>query len=168
MSVRFSPGPCMHCGKDIDPGQSYVCNHCGGPRLQQTHEDEPRQPTLAEWLDSTEDKDLPATLVRTYAGRTQGDATLLFAEEARLLATRGYQPTAQSWADGRPGVRRVVMVGLFANALRPDGSLTVTYVRSRVQSAMTADERPSKRCPDCAEDVLLEARICRFCRHEFT
>lgn len=24
-----------------------------------------------------------------------------------------------------------------------------------------------KRCPDCAESVRAEAKICRFCRHEF-
>lgn len=27
--------------------------------------------------------------------------------------------------------------------------------------------RHTKICPDCAEPVLVEARICRFCRHEF-
>lgn len=26
---------------------------------------------------------------------------------------------------------------------------------------------PTKVCPDCAETVLADARICRFCRHEF-
>lgn len=26
---------------------------------------------------------------------------------------------------------------------------------------------PNKKCPDCAEQVLADARICRFCRHEF-
>lgn len=26
----------------------------------------------------------------------------------------------------------------------------------------------SKKCPDCAEMVKADARICRFCRHEFS
>ena len=33
--------------------------------------------------------------------------------------------------------------------------------------APAPDTRPTKRCPDCAETVLADARICRFCRHEF-
>lgn len=30
-----------------------------------------------------------------------------------------------------------------------------------------ASTRPTKRCPDCAEDVWVEASICRACRYEF-
>jgi hypothetical protein len=29
------------------------------------------------------------------------------------------------------------------------------------------DGRREKKCPDCAEMVLADARICRFCQHEF-
>ncbi len=55
------------------------------------------------------------------------------------------------------------MVGLFANSMRPDGTLTVTY------QFMGATQRPiavkrvadddTKTCPDCAESVKLAARI---------
>lgn len=35
-------------------------------------------------------------------------------------------------------------------------------------AAVRPAQPPTKRCPDCAEAVLAEARICRFCRHDFT
>jgi len=43
-----------------------------------------------------------------------------------------------------------------------------------VSIAATDEARPTngpifeKLCPDCAEMVKVDARICRFCRHEFT
>jgi hypothetical protein len=42
-SAPVGLGPCPHCGKAIAPGQTYMCNHCGGRfRLQSGH------PTVAE------------------------------------------------------------------------------------------------------------------------
>lgn len=40
----------------------------------------------------------------------------------------------------------------------------VTIGKSNVQTPMA---RGMKLCPDCAEEVRADARICRFCRHEF-
>lgn len=33
--------------------------------------------------------------------------------------------------------------------------------------AQTPFDRGMKVCPDCAEEVKLDARVCRFCRHDF-
>jgi hypothetical protein len=38
--------------------------------------------------------------------------------------------------------------------------------RAELKQAQAA-EADTKPCPDCAERVKLEAKICRFCRHEF-
>jgi hypothetical protein len=35
-------------------------------------------------------------------------------------------------------------------------------------AARAAPRRKTKRCPDCAEDVMAEARVCRFCGHRWT
>ena len=70
----------------------------------------------------------PAVVVWSYPGRTQADAASDFARHASELASEGYSPTAQSWAEGRPGVGRVLALGaLGASAIRPKGFLTVTY-----------------------------------------
>jgi hypothetical protein len=34
-------------------------------------------------------------------------------------------------------------------------------------AAPAGDQRPMKACPDCAEQVLAAARICRYCGYEF-
>ena len=130
-------------------------------------------------------------VVWSYPGRTQADAAAAFGAHATEMATKGYEPISQSWSEGRPGVGRVLAIGLLANSIRPNGYLTVTYRRTgpppmawatskvdpRLTQGRTAaiaadaptgeDGRVMKRCPDCAEDVRAEARICRFCRYEF-
>jgi hypothetical protein len=116
----------------------------------------------------------PPSLIRSYPGRTQADAAQLFTAEATLLAEAGYQPVSQSWAEGRAGLGRTLAFGLYANVIRPNGFLTVTFNRAPQiplapppGSQAALQGRPTKRCPDCAEEVLADARICRFCRHEF-
>ena len=65
--------------------------------------------------------------VWSYPGRTQADAGERFSQHARDLGARGYQPTAQSWGEGRPGAGRVLALGELSTAVRPAGFLTVTY-----------------------------------------
>ncbi len=106
-------------------------------------------------------------LVRNYHGRSQADASVLFSDEAQVLATKGYVPISPSWAEGRPGLGRVLAIGLLANSIRPEGTLTVTYKAADEPKNTGPAEARMKQCPDCAEDVREEAKVCRFCRHEF-
>jgi hypothetical protein len=58
------------------------------------------------------------------------------------------------------------------NVARPSGadlSPAVTESSPPAQGpAVPAPEIGWKRCPDCAESVRADARICRYCRYEFT
>jgi uncharacterized membrane protein YdbT with pleckstrin-like domain len=40
-------------------------------------------------------------------------------------------------------------------------------INDRRKQAMEAIEPEIKRCPQCAEDVKFEAKVCRFCGHKF-
>lgn len=54
--------------------------------------------------------------------------------------------------------------------LRADNLYAVAMLRGQLEDAADVDDdlgRSTKRCPDCAEDVWAEARICRFCRFKF-
>jgi hypothetical protein len=80
----------------------------------------------------------PPVLVWSYPGRNQVDAGEAFEAHALELAEDGYVPVAQSWAEGRPGLGRIFMLGLMANVRRPKGFLTVTYRLSVLASETTA------------------------------
>jgi hypothetical protein len=83
----------------------------------------------------------PATLVRTYHGKQQGDAVLAFETEAEAFAQYGYIPTSQSWASGQWGssafilalLLAIVLIGilifLYLLVVKPEGTLTVVYAR---------------------------------------
>jgi hypothetical protein len=66
-------------------------------------------------------------VVKTYTAKNQAEAAKLFAEDAVQMGREGYEPISQSWADGKPGIGRVLMLGLFSAIMKPDGDLTVTY-----------------------------------------
>lgn len=71
---------------------------------------------------------LQPVVVVTYSGRSQEDAAAKFAQDAAMMAEDGYAPVSQSWADGRSGCLRFILLGGFgALILKPDGTLTVTY-----------------------------------------
>jgi hypothetical protein len=88
----------------------------------------PRRPRAHPSIDTVEPEALERVVVVTYSGRTQEDAASHFAEDAAVLAEDGYAPTSQSWADGRSGCLRFILLGGFgALIFKPDGTLTVTY-----------------------------------------
>lgn len=88
----------------------------------------------------------PTVLVFSYPGRTQADAAQRFATHAQLLGRKGYRPIAQSWAEGRPGVGRVLMIGDAAGLIRPKGFLTVTY-------QLAAVAQPGGASPDLIDHI---------------
>ena len=63
---------------------------------------------------------------------------------------------------GRSGVG-IFFLALF---LSPLVGFVVAVVM-QPDAAAAAESKGMKRCPDCSEFVQAEARICRFCRHEF-
>jgi hypothetical protein len=87
-----------------------------------------------------EGPDRPVVLARIYPGYHE-EATDLFQADAENLATHGYLPHGQSYAEGRwatwflmvsAGLILVaigVLLFLYMAAVRPPGSLAVTYLR---------------------------------------
>lgn len=66
--------------------------------------------------------------VVVYKARTQEDAAKEFQKDAVKRAGRGYEVVSQSWADGRSGCLRFLMLGgIGAMVIKPEGTLTVTY-----------------------------------------
>ena len=139
------------------------CRRCTAPRPPDIEIKAARDVRRQQLEHETQDLfgDGEAVIVRSYPGRNQSDAARFLAYEAPLAAAYGYTIQAQSWADGRAGIGRVLLAGEFADVLRPKGFLTVTYQRTGLTEADT------KVCPECAETVKAAARICRFCRYEF-
>lgn len=157
---------CVHCGKVVHRDREQLCNHCGLP----FRSPEEIARAKAATLDLTPFVRGDPVVVRSYLGRTQDDAAAAFQFEAAEVAQLGYRPLSQSWADGRPGAGRVLALGLLANSVRPDGSLTVTYGRTTDQEAGRVSTQPvddTKVCPMCAETIRAAAKLCRCCRYEF-
>ena len=78
-------------------------------------------------------------IVRAYKGRSQADAVQKFQADATRLASEGYFPTSQSWAQGSWGcgafivalILCIVLIGIlvfiYLLVVKPDGTLSVTY-----------------------------------------
>lgn len=77
-------------------------------------------------------------IVRTYKG-SQSSAARKFEDDARRLATDGYHPITQSWAQGSWGCGAFIvalilclliigiLIFIYMLLVKPAGTLTVTY-----------------------------------------
>ena len=131
---------CTSCGRKIDPasepyayatGGALVCMDCGTKPSGDTGTD-----PYAGLITSK-----PGSVIRTYRGRQQADAVAAFQWEAAAFAQRSYVRASQSWAPGQWGAGAFVaaiflmfvlvgfLVFLYLLVVKPEGTLTVTYVR---------------------------------------
>ena len=121
-------------------------------------------------------------IVKNYKG-TQSDATRYFKRDSVKMAERGYYPTSQNWSSGSYGFGSffialllcIILIGvlvfIYMLIVKPDGTLSVTYEFKKEKDEIVQKKKKNlkeKECPECAEMVKEKARICRFCRYEFT
>ena len=143
---------CTSCGRKIDPasepyayttGGALVCMDCS----TRPSTDSGTDPYAGLFASK------PGSVIRTYHGQQQADAVTAFQWEAAAFAQRGYVPSSQSWAPGQWGAGAFVaaillmfvlvgfLVFLYLLIVKPEGTLTVTYVRQ-------AEEAPAPAPPD--------------------
>ena len=128
-------------------------------------------------MDTPESKDvnnIKKIIVTNYKGN-KNVSTKLFRAHVIKMAEKGYSPVSQSYQAGTWGCGAflvaallcLVIVGFLAFIymliVKPEGTLTVTY-KYKGQSEKVEE----KICPQCAETIKKEAKICKHCRYEFT
>jgi hypothetical protein len=92
--------------------------------------DEELADRVAQLRAANDAQDLQAEIVvHTYTGPTPEVTAEAFEADARRLAASGLYPVSQSWASGRPGLMRILTMGLYSLAARQPDTLTVTYER---------------------------------------
>jgi len=66
-------------------------------------------------------------------------------------------------------LRFLFIASLIIGRADPTASVGTTYESQTLANGTGGfdPEAHDKKCPDCAERIKLEARVCQYCRHEF-
>ena len=96
---------------------------------------------VASELDEAPDLGAPI-VVRSGPGCTQADAARSYAAHAVTMAGLGVQAVLTELGRGSSGIGRLVMIGMWASQMRPDG-FTVTDERHVVEAAPALNAVPA-------------------------
>jgi hypothetical protein len=60
----------------------------------------------------------------------------------------------------------LIIEGVLPKLSKPDPVMQPSGINGRVFDASASDGRPRRKCPFCAEMILAEARVCRYCQRD--
>jgi len=87
----------------------------------------------------------------------------------RAVATSGAQSGAEQAGAAIGGGLMAMLTGGFSIFMMVVslGAFLTFWLISRSNKEVDKEQRQMKRCPDCAEDVYIEAKNCRHCGYNF-